>query len=69
MQSQIIPDILSGCQKTTMLTRHFTPPSDLCISAPTGSGKTLVYVLSLVQVCLKVADNNYNKFRNYRQYQ
>ena len=64
MQSQIIPDILSGCQKTTMLTRHFTPPSDLCISAPTGSGKTLVYVLSLVQVCLKVADNNYNKFRN-----
>ena len=50
VQSQIIPDILSGCQKNTMLTRHYTPPSDLCISAPTGSGKTLVYVLSLAQV-------------------
>ena len=34
--------------------------SNILLAGPTGSGKTLVYVLSLVQVCLKVADNNYN---------
>lgn len=28
----------------------FDPPRDLCVSAPTGSGKTLSYVIPIVEV-------------------
>lgn len=38
IQQQVIPQLLNGYQDM-----------DMCVSAPTGSGKTLVYVLPIVQ--------------------
>lgn len=43
VQKQIIPIILNNNKNQTIY------PNDLCILAPTGSGKTLTYVLPIIQ--------------------
>lgn len=35
----------------TYLYAPFSPPQDICVSAPTGSGKTLSYVVPIIEVC------------------
>eukprot|EP00116_Pleurobrachia_bachei_P002819 sb/3463081/ len=48
VQSEVIPDILRG---SASLSRA----QDLCVCGPTGSGKTLVYAISLAQILQKCA--------------
>jgi ATP-dependent RNA helicase DDX51/DBP6 len=42
VQKKVIPFILNGCKSQSLY------PNDLCILAPTGSGKTLTYVLPII---------------------
>lgn len=48
VQAQVIPWLLSEHEKATVFW-----PRDICVSAPTGSGKTLSYVLPIIQVVLE----------------
>ncbi|KAI8784061.1 ATP-dependent RNA helicase DDX51 [Biomphalaria glabrata] len=48
VQSTVIPEILNQCRYGISGDAGFRP-RDLCISAPTGSGKTLTYVLPIIQ--------------------
>jgi superfamily II DNA/RNA helicase len=45
VQAQVIPWLLAAHSKPT----HYWP-HDICVSAPTGSGKTLSFVIPIVQV-------------------
>ncbi|CAF0757410.1 unnamed protein product [Adineta ricciae] len=47
VQSQVIPYLIEQNRSHSPL-----PPSDICVSSPTGSGKTLTYVIPLVQ-CIR----------------
>ncbi|CAM9660797.1 unnamed protein product [Chrysoparadoxa australica] len=47
IQRKVVPDIISTERHSYVQSR------DMCVSAPTGSGKTLVYVLGVVQALLK----------------
>ncbi|EDV29576.1 uncharacterized protein TRIADDRAFT_52102 [Trichoplax adhaerens] len=51
VQSTIIPTILKDYQHFGLCTP--LPVHDICVSAPTGSGKTLVYVLPIIQVLMR----------------
>ena len=44
VQTAVLPILLKSSQKT------FLQPRDICVSAPTGSGKTLSYALPIIQV-------------------
>ena len=46
IQLKVIPEILSGISSSL-------PPRDVCVSAPTGCGKTLCYVVPMVTALLK----------------
>lgn len=49
VQMAVLPLLLPvGIPRT--LYSPFDPPRDLCVSAPTGSGKTLSYVIPIVEV-------------------
>ncbi|CAH2989473.1 unnamed protein product [Chilo suppressalis] len=48
VQAQVIPFILEEHKFPNCLWRH-----DICVSAPTGSGKTLSFVLPIVQLLMK----------------
>ena len=52
VQSAIIPTILKDYQHFGLYTP--LPVHDICVSAPTGSGKTLIYVLPIIQVILDI---------------
>lgn len=47
VQSQVIPYLIEQCRSHSPI-----PPADICVSSPTGSGKTLTYVIPLVQ-CIR----------------
>lgn len=47
VQSQVIPYLIEQNHSHSPI-----PPGDLCVSSPTGSGKTLTYVIPLIQ-CLR----------------
>lgn len=45
---RVVPDILATERHSHVKSR------DICVSAPTGSGKTLVFVLGILQVSAPV---------------
>ncbi|CAF3747164.1 unnamed protein product [Adineta steineri] len=47
VQSQVIPYLIKQ-----NLSHSPIPPADICVSSPTGSGKTLTYVIPLIQ-CIR----------------
>jgi ATP-dependent RNA helicase DDX51/DBP6 len=47
VQSQVIPYLIEQNR-----THSPIPPADICVSSPTGSGKTLTYVIPLIQ-CIR----------------
>jgi ATP-dependent RNA helicase DDX51/DBP6 len=47
VQSQVIPHLIEQNHLHSPI-----PPSDICVSSPTGSGKTLTYVIPLLQ-CIR----------------
>jgi ATP-dependent RNA helicase DDX51/DBP6 len=48
IQLRVIPDILTAERKHHMMSRR-----DICVSAPTGSGKTLVFVIGVLQALMR----------------
>ncbi|XP_038008465.1 ATP-dependent RNA helicase DDX51 isoform X2 [Motacilla alba alba] len=52
VQAEVIPAILQSAARGYLLARGGYRPKDICVSAPTGSGKTLSFVIPIVQVLL-----------------
>ncbi|XP_053815398.1 ATP-dependent RNA helicase DDX51 [Vidua chalybeata] len=52
VQAEVIPAILQSASSGYLLGRGGYRPKDICVSAPTGSGKTLSFVIPIVQVLL-----------------
>lgn len=52
VQTAVLPLLLPPSTKPPALYEPFHPPRDVCVSAPTGSGKTLSYVVPIVEVSL-----------------
>ncbi|CAN8193160.1 unnamed protein product [Coccothraustes coccothraustes] len=52
VQAEVIPAILQSAAHGYLLGRGGYRPRDICVSAPTGSGKTLSFVIPIVQVLL-----------------
>ncbi|XP_031721902.1 ATP-dependent RNA helicase DDX51 isoform X1 [Anarrhichthys ocellatus] len=50
VQAEVIPAILESAQQGLLIGRGGYKPRDICVSAPTGSGKTLSFVIPVVQV-------------------
>ncbi|XP_019362440.1 PREDICTED: ATP-dependent RNA helicase DDX51 [Gavialis gangeticus] len=55
VQVEVIPAILEGACNGFLVGRGGYQPSDICVSAPTGSGKTLSFVIPVVQTLLERA--------------
>ncbi|XP_054911779.1 ATP-dependent RNA helicase DDX51 isoform X3 [Poeciliopsis prolifica] len=53
VQAEVIPAILEGAQHGLLIGRGGYRPRDLCVSAPTGSGKTLSFVIPVIQVLME----------------
>uniref|UniRef100_F6PH64 ATP-dependent RNA helicase n=1 Tax=Ciona intestinalis TaxID=7719 RepID=F6PH64_CIOIN len=51
VQQKVIPYILRDAQRS--ISHQLFPPRDLCVSAPTGSGKTIAFALPIVQALLQ----------------
>ncbi|XP_014280134.3 ATP-dependent RNA helicase DDX51 [Halyomorpha halys] len=49
VQKAVIPWLVSDISKFGLSNSTIMRPRDLCVSAPTGSGKTLTYVLPIIQ--------------------
>uniref|UniRef100_A0A8C4XMW2 ATP-dependent RNA helicase n=1 Tax=Falco tinnunculus TaxID=100819 RepID=A0A8C4XMW2_FALTI len=52
VQAEVIPAILQGASNGYLMGQGGYRPRDICVSAPTGSGKTLSFVIPIVQVLL-----------------
>uniref|UniRef100_A0A8C3Q5L6 ATP-dependent RNA helicase n=1 Tax=Geospiza parvula TaxID=87175 RepID=A0A8C3Q5L6_GEOPR len=52
VQAEVIPAILQSAAHGFLQGRGGFRPKDICVSAPTGSGKTLSFVIPIVQVLL-----------------
>ncbi|XP_066465915.1 ATP-dependent RNA helicase DDX51 [Tiliqua scincoides] len=52
VQAEVIPAILKSASNGFLAGRGGYQPSDICVSAPTGSGKTLSFVIPVVQALL-----------------
>ncbi|KAM7034353.1 ATP-dependent RNA helicase DDX51 [Acridotheres tristis] len=52
VQAEVIPAILQSAANGYLMGRGGYRPKDICVSAPTGSGKTLSFVIPIVQVLL-----------------
>lgn len=50
VQTAVLPLLLPASATPPALYSPFNPPRDVCVSAPTGSGKTLSYVVPIVEV-------------------
>ncbi|XP_077691274.1 ATP-dependent RNA helicase DDX51 isoform X2 [Eretmochelys imbricata] len=53
VQGEVIPAILESASSGLLVGRGGCQPSDICVSAPTGSGKTLSFVIPVVQALLQ----------------
>ncbi|XP_072218782.1 ATP-dependent RNA helicase DDX51 isoform X2 [Leuresthes tenuis] len=53
VQVEVIPAILEGAQYGLLIGEGGYRPRDICVSAPTGSGKTLSFVLPVIQVLME----------------
>ncbi|XP_047438839.1 ATP-dependent RNA helicase DDX51 [Mugil cephalus] len=53
VQAEVIPAILESAQQGLLIGRGGYKPRDICVSAPTGSGKTLSFVIPVVQVLME----------------
>lgn len=51
VQTAVLPILLPAGVPSSLYS-PFSPPQDICVSAPTGSGKTLSYVVPIVEVSL-----------------
>ncbi|GAA5931083.1 uncharacterized protein JCM15063_002539 [Sporobolomyces koalae] len=49
VQTAVLPILLPASDRPPALYSPFDPPRDVCVSAPTGSGKTLSYVVPIVE--------------------
>ncbi|GAA6062809.1 hypothetical protein JCM10212_006170 [Sporobolomyces blumeae] len=49
VQTAVLPILLPSTSRAPALYSPFDPPRDICVSAPTGSGKTLSYVVPIVE--------------------
>ncbi|BGP27551.1 ATP-dependent DNA helicase [Rhodotorula toruloides] len=49
VQTAVLPLLLPPSAQPPALYSPFNPPRDVCVSAPTGSGKTLSYVVPIVE--------------------
>uniref|UniRef100_A0A8C9EMT6 ATP-dependent RNA helicase n=1 Tax=Pavo cristatus TaxID=9049 RepID=A0A8C9EMT6_PAVCR len=52
VQAEVIPAVLQSASNGYLLGQGGYRPKDICVSAPTGSGKTLSFVIPIVQVLL-----------------
>ncbi|XP_068767138.1 ATP-dependent RNA helicase DDX51 [Struthio camelus] len=52
VQAEVIPAILQSASNGYLMGRGGYRPKDICVSAPTGSGKTLSFVIPVVQALL-----------------
>ncbi|XP_069726768.1 ATP-dependent RNA helicase DDX51 [Phaenicophaeus curvirostris] len=52
VQAEVIPAILQSASSGYLVGPGGYRPKDICVSAPTGSGKTLSFVIPIVQVLL-----------------
>ncbi|XP_071619044.1 ATP-dependent RNA helicase DDX51 isoform X1 [Heliangelus exortis] len=52
VQAEVIPAILQSASHGYLVGQGGHRPRDICVSAPTGSGKTLSFVIPIVQVLL-----------------
>lgn len=50
VQTSVLPILLGQANSNLLLYSPFSPPQDVCVSAPTGSGKTLSYVVPIIEV-------------------
>jgi ATP-dependent RNA helicase DDX51/DBP6 len=50
VQKSVIPAVLSSWEKNSPFGRGGFLPQDICVCAPTGSGKTLSYVLPVIEL-------------------
>ncbi|XP_008298982.1 ATP-dependent RNA helicase DDX51 [Stegastes partitus] len=55
VQAEVIPAILESAQQGLLIGRGGYKPRDICVSAPTGSGKTLSFVIPVIQVLMERA--------------
>ncbi|XP_054598761.2 ATP-dependent RNA helicase DDX51 isoform X1 [Nothobranchius furzeri] len=53
VQAEVIPAILEGAQHGLLVGGGGYRPRDICVSAPTGSGKTLSFVIPVVQALMQ----------------
>uniref|UniRef100_A0A1A7XPE1 ATP-dependent RNA helicase n=1 Tax=Iconisemion striatum TaxID=60296 RepID=A0A1A7XPE1_9TELE len=53
VQAEVIPAILESAQHGLLVGGGGYRPRDICVSAPTGSGKTLSFVIPVVQVLMQ----------------
>ena len=52
VQAEVIPAVLQSASNGYLMGQGGYRPKDICVSAPTGSGKTLSFVIPIVQVLL-----------------
>ncbi|OXB64686.1 hypothetical protein ASZ78_008762 [Callipepla squamata] len=48
-QAEVIPAVLQSASNGYLMGQGGYRPKDICVSAPTGSGKTLSFVIPIVQ--------------------
>lgn len=56
----MIPAILQSASNGYLMGQGGYRPKDICVSAPTGSGKTLSFVIPIIQVSLPPAKHRAN---------
>lgn len=56
VQWAVIPELLAQCKFGVYVGDAGIRQRDVCVSAPTGSGKTLTYVLPIIQVILCIQE-------------